>query len=250
MDITYEAIMDNTGTQDYKKKFEIADNFNRRTETYGSLVMDAVILCFAIYFIKIKRWQRFEWTIIVCMFLKYTLLSINYKSALYEWIHDRDTRFIIFVAFYRTLGPICHWIYCSQYLKTCFSIQSIGKRAILLFQRHKIAISNNYQQNMKWDDFIRNHQEIDKDMKKEKVKGLMIHRIFIIIDMIIVISLLSIEGFLNYKKHCTEDSSQTEKSLYYMIVFFPPIMEIIFSLLLVLSACYIGHWIKQSTKGK
>ena len=45
-------------------------------QMYGSLAMHVVILCLAIYIIKIKRWSRFEWTILVCMFLKYLLYEV------------------------------------------------------------------------------------------------------------------------------------------------------------------------------
>lgn len=54
---------------------------------------------------------------------------------------------------------------------------------------------------MKWDDFIGKHAEIDKDMKKEKAKGLLIHRIFLVIDIVITISLVCIEGLLDHKYH-------------------------------------------------
>ena len=60
---------------------------------------------------------------------------------------------------------------------------------------------NNYEQSMKWDDFIGKHAEIDKDMKKEKAKGLLIHRIFLVIDIVITISLVCIEGLLDHKYH-------------------------------------------------
>ena len=54
---------------------------------------------------------------------------------------------------------------------------------------------------MKWDDFIGKHAEIDKDIKKEKAKGLLIHRIFFFIDIVITISLVCIEGLLDHKYH-------------------------------------------------
>ena len=45
-------------------------------EWYVSFVFGTVILGLAIYFIKIKRCQRFEWTIIICMFLKYAFFLL------------------------------------------------------------------------------------------------------------------------------------------------------------------------------
>ena len=57
----------------YEKKNENIDIVSYNELFYGSMVMDAVILCIAAYFITISRWRRFEWTIISCMFIKYAL---------------------------------------------------------------------------------------------------------------------------------------------------------------------------------
>ena len=42
-------------------------------EFYGSLVICTVIIALAVQLIRKKQFLRFEWTIIICMLLKYTL---------------------------------------------------------------------------------------------------------------------------------------------------------------------------------
>ena len=48
---------------------------------YGSLVMDAVIITIAVYFIFIKSCKRFEWTILLCMFVKFSLQAFYATDA-------------------------------------------------------------------------------------------------------------------------------------------------------------------------
>ena len=52
-------------------------DFRDKELLYGSLVMDAVIMTVAVYFVVIKSCKRFEWTILSCMFLKYALYAFG-----------------------------------------------------------------------------------------------------------------------------------------------------------------------------
>ena len=126
--------------------------------------MLAIILCLAIYIISIKRWSRFEWTIIVCMIIKYTL----YVAATDAIELGKGTVLLVmFASLYSSLGPICHLIYASQYIKTCFLIKGIVKRAILLFQRNNKEIDK-FELSSQWDEFVREHITIDESIKHEK----------------------------------------------------------------------------------
>ena len=66
--------------------------------------MDIVILGLAKYLIKIKRYKRFEWTIIVLMFSKHTLKAL-YEEEIFQiirfrkWIHEKETRYVLVDAF-------------------------------------------------------------------------------------------------------------------------------------------------------
>ena len=57
-----------------KKRIELLNIFVWE-QWYCSLAMDVVIFCLALYFIRIKRYSRFESTILVFMFLKYALYA-------------------------------------------------------------------------------------------------------------------------------------------------------------------------------
>ena len=48
-------------------------NIFNTEQWYVALIMCAVSIVFAVYFIIIKRWKRFEWTILLCMFIKYAI---------------------------------------------------------------------------------------------------------------------------------------------------------------------------------
>ena len=123
-----------------------ADNYGKVVDItyaeawYGSFVMGALILGMAVYFIKIKRWQRFEWTIILCMFLKYAMNPISTTNAYNEWMETSKMHVLVIRSVWPCLGPIYHWIYASQYLKTCLLTRGILRRAILLFKRNKTIV--------------------------------------------------------------------------------------------------------------
>ena len=72
------------------------------------------------------------------------------------------------------------------------------KKAILLFQRHRTTISNDYGRAMNLDDFVRSHNDIDKDMRNEKAKTEEIKRVFLTIDIFLMMLLPTIEGFLDH----------------------------------------------------
>ena len=78
------------------------------------------------------------------MFLKYTaeLVFLEISS---DFIITSRTLFVLILTLKDSLGPICHWTYASQYMKTCFLTPSIGKKAQLLLLRHLTVIENEYE---------------------------------------------------------------------------------------------------------
>ena len=45
--------------------------------------MGIVILGIAVYFIINKKWKRFEWTVLSCMFIKYAIYASETKTETY-----------------------------------------------------------------------------------------------------------------------------------------------------------------------
>ena len=173
----------------FEKKLEKIIKILRREQLYGSLAMHAVIFCLVIYFISIKRWSRFEWTIIVCMTIKYTLFELVTVDDINSWIGEGSSLTIVFMTLYSSLGPICHWVYASQYIKTCFLIKGIVKRAILLFQSNK-AVVDKFESSVKWDKFVCEQITIDEGMQREKSRAKTIQKIFLSTDIFMMAVIL------------------------------------------------------------
>ena len=116
-------------------------------QVYGSIPMLLLLALVTIYFIRIKRWQRFELTILVLLFLKYILYSLTIAYEERKGIFQNDQITIIYETFKFTLGPTCHWIYASQYTKTLWLTSGIIKKACLLsYEHHKLLGSRKLKQ--------------------------------------------------------------------------------------------------------
>ena len=70
---TQKTLINAFKATDYDKKEDKVENVLLREQGYGSLAMCALILGLTIYLISIKRRQRFELTILLCMLLKYAM---------------------------------------------------------------------------------------------------------------------------------------------------------------------------------
>ena len=96
------------------------------------------------------------------MFLKYALYAFQTTDAFTKWYTNDDYTviFSMYKSLYYMLGPIYHWTYASQYLKTCLLTRGILKKAILLFQRNKTVIDE-HDLNSKWFEFVQKNETID-----------------------------------------------------------------------------------------
>ena len=97
------------------------------------------------------------------------------------------------------LGPIYHWTYASQYLKTCLLTRGILKRAILLFQRNKTVIDE-HDLNSQWFEFVQKNETIDVTLNYEKSRAKKIRKIFLFIDIVMIVMMLCSEYFLFYEE--------------------------------------------------
>ena len=66
------------------------------------------------------------------MTAKYTLYALVQYESVDEWIADRPLISSMILVCWNSLGPMSHWIYASQYMKTCFLTKSIVKKALLI----------------------------------------------------------------------------------------------------------------------
>ena len=70
-----------TSGDDYLQKIKKVGHAESIIQLYGSLPVILLILSLTAYFIKINRLQRFELTILACLFLKYVLHALYEVSA-------------------------------------------------------------------------------------------------------------------------------------------------------------------------
>ena len=92
-----------------------------------------------------------------------------------------------------------HWTYASQYLQTCFLSSGIVKRAVLLLERHRTVIENEYQCTVYMSDFVQKHQLIDEELKKERARGQVIKKRFVISDIVVVILIILFNSCVAYQ---------------------------------------------------
>ena len=111
----------------------------------------------------------------------------------------KSLSFVVIFTLTSALGPISHWIYASQYLKTSLLIKELVERAFLLSKKHKAVIDKFDKQDQisQWKNFIQKHNQIDGAMQLEKARTKRVHKIFLFIDISFSLLILSIEGIVS-----------------------------------------------------
>ena len=129
---------------DYQKESqnvaEIQTNFN----LYGSIIPLLALFVSMGYLIYHQHKERFQITIVAVMTLKYTLHIVRQVMSLNQ-IQGTNAVQVLLYSLDVSTGPISHWIYASQYMKTCCLVPGLVKRARLLLQRHCMTIANEYE---------------------------------------------------------------------------------------------------------
>ena len=108
-----------------------------------------MVASIVVFLIKHQRKKPFEWTIVVLMTCKYIIYNLSSFEVIKERVEhspDKEVQYIMWWTIKKTLGPICRWIYVSQYLKTCYLTSGIVNKALLLLKRHQTVIEDEYHQ--------------------------------------------------------------------------------------------------------
>ena len=97
------------------------------------------------------------------MTLKYLTELVGGIARMLDHRHGLFYAGILFVA---KMPPnlISHWIYASQYLKTCVLVPSLIDKAKLVLERHNTQIKSSLEQIGSVPEFIRIHDQIDKEI--------------------------------------------------------------------------------------
>ena len=128
-------------------------------------------------------------------------------------------------------------------------MRGILKKALLLFKRN-MAVVDEYEPSTNWKVFVLKHSQIDRAIQHEKIRAKLIHRVFFVVDIVITICLLSTQGFLWHKLLNFDNSDSRWHRVAFALELFPTILEVLFTLLLTISACYIASYVRGSTGKK
>ena len=82
-------------------------------------------------------------------------------------------------------------------------------------------------------------------MQNEKARAKTIHKIFLCVDIVTIVLMLCIDGFILHQFY-DQDGGINIRDIS-AIFLFPSVLKVISSLLLALSACYIARWVRKST---
>ena len=93
---------------------------------------------------------------------------------------------------------------------------------------------------------MQKHNNIDEALKKEKARATKIKRVFLLIDITIILMQLSTMGILTFEFRNAKEHDEKLRTKF-EILLLPSILEVVFSLLLVVAACYIKSWVRKST---
>ena len=129
---------------EYEDKLEDVISLWRVEQMIAIIPILIFLVPLIIYLVKNNHMQRFEITIVVLILLKYIFCVLN--QVLPEKLHS-DAFDIIFFTIWNSFSPIAHWIFASQYLKTCALTQDIVKKALLLLGKYRTLIETKYDRN-------------------------------------------------------------------------------------------------------
>ena len=77
------------------------------------------------------------------MTLKYA--AFTFSQVFHAKMYKYEALCITVLTLCSIFGPICHLTYASQYMKTCYLTPGIVKKALLLLERHRTVIENEYE---------------------------------------------------------------------------------------------------------
>ena len=103
-----KELMFSTSKDDYEKRSDFLARFHYYEQYYGSLVLMVIVIILAIYLIKIKRYKRFEWIIVIVMFINHSLRALITTDSFKIWIYADYTRTVIFWSIFYALMPTLH----------------------------------------------------------------------------------------------------------------------------------------------
>ena len=228
------------GEKNYQNKVNTLYSFKQTFDIYGSLVLLTALLAFLVYFLFRGRRQRFEVTIILVMSIKYAIVMANAILGKRSADLTKQTQ-VILLSIQNAAGPIAHWTYASQYMKTCILVPGLVSKAKLLFERHSRTIENEFEGATSVDEFVRLHNEIDRDIKKQNNWYKTVSMAFVVVDFVLYVFLIAAFSSLEYQVIFHIGTRAASKILKMLA----PVLEVIIALILAFCAFYLAEALKK-----
>ena len=174
---------------------------------------------------------------------------VNILSRLYaDKINNTDFLYFSVNVIRWTTGPIYHWSYASQYMKTCKLVPGLVNTASLLMARHLTVIENEYGRQTTTSEFVRQHSSIDQDIKAEKKRRKRISRNFAIVDAVFTVGIICLYGSLEYEYWYKNVVDTNLMNL--LLNSFEPGFDSVIGFILVASSLYLTGQLRKTTRKK
>ena len=77
---------------------------------------------------------------------------------------------LIITAFFISSSKSCHWLFSSQYLKTCILLPSFIRKKKLLLEMYEDKTEEEYHFQPLYGAFMERHDEFEKELAAERKK--------------------------------------------------------------------------------
>ena len=124
----------------------------------------------------------------------------------------------------------------DQYIKTCILVPGLVRKAQLLFERHSRTIKNEFEGATSVDEFVRLHNEIDRDIKMQNNWYKTVGIAFVGVDFVLYLLLIAALFYLEY---VVIFQIGTEATYEVLKVILPLVLEVIIALILAFCAFYL-----------
>ena len=173
-------------------------------------------------------------------------MTITYALSIYIFnIAQEHTHPSYIHAFQIVLKLFYHWIYTSQYLKTCMLLPSMVKKMHLLMESYHKTQENQFEVVKINSSFLIKHEGIDFAIQKEKRRIKIISRNFQIVDAVVGATLLASFMLLTMKLNSIKFENPNQAFGPFEWVF-----ALVFGISLAVSASYLSKSVKQATGQK
>ena len=210
---------------------------------YCNVLILLIVFLLGVFLIYKGRLKSFEAKILSCMLL-YKLIEFIVAVAEKHGGLGHGFVFIIFTIAMNTLPLIYHWLFASQYLKTCSLMPSFIKKTLMLLQIYQEKTERENKIRPLSASFLQRHDDFDLALKLEKQRIERIKRKYRVADLtfsIFIISLATVLIFIEKPYQQGDQLDKVTKKSFIQYCAFLSIYDIGTGIILAWSAFYLGY---------